>query len=141
MKRIGYHILAALACLTFAAAAYATPIPNSAVVHERVFNDCPITTLTVLNNYPANITIDDQNAVAPFCSGFANLHTWRFSTDGVNPIQFQNGDAFEYSAVVVLNGIGEGGMSLAPWWSPDPDGLFNVRTTDGEIAAAGFCAG
>jgi len=32
---------------------------------------------------------------------------------------------------------GEGGLSLAPWWSPDPDGLFNCRTTDGEIACFG----
>ena len=137
MKRIGYHTLAALACLTFAAAAYATPIPNSAVLHTRVFDDCPITTLTTTNLYPALVEIDDQNATPPFCAGFANLHTWRFSTDGVNAIQFQNGDAFEYSAIVTLNGAGEGGLSLAPWWSPDPDGLFNVRTTDGEIAVFG----
>jgi hypothetical protein len=33
--------------------------------------------------------------------------------------------------------VGEGGLSLAPWWSPDADGLFNVRTTDGEIACFG----
>jgi hypothetical protein len=137
MKRIGYHTLAALAGLTFAAAAFATPIPNSAVVHQRVWNDCPITVLNVTNNYPASIQIDDQNAVAPFCVGYANLNTWRFSTDGVNPIEFQNGDAFEYSCTLVLNGIGEGGLNLAPWWGPDADGLFNVRTTDGEIAVFG----
>jgi hypothetical protein len=137
MKRIGYHTLAALAGLTFAAAAFATPIPNSAVVHERVWNDCPITTLTTTNLYPASIQISDQNATAPFCVGFANLNTWRFSTDGVNPIEFQNGDAFEYSCTLVLNGIGEGGLNLAPWWGPDADGLFNVRTTDGEIACFG----
>jgi hypothetical protein len=138
MKRIGYHFLAALAlCTGLATVAFATPLPTSAVLHTRVFDDCPITTLTTNNSYPALIEIDDQNATAPFCSGFANLHTWRFSTDGVNAIQFQNGDAFEYSAIVTLNGAGEGGLSLAPWWSPDPDGLFNVRTTDGEIAVFG----
>jgi hypothetical protein len=138
MKRIGYHILAALAlCTGLATVAFATPLPNSAVIHERVFNDCPITTLTSTNNYPALIQIDDQNATPPFCSGFANLHTWRFSTDGTNALQFQNGDGFSYSCILVLNGTGEGGLSLAPWWSPDPDGLFNVRTTDGEIACFG----
>jgi hypothetical protein len=84
------------------------------------------------------IEINDQNQPPqPLCAGFANMHTWRFSADGVNPIQFQNGDAFQFSATLVLNGVGEGGLSLAPWFSPDADGLFNVRTTDGEIACFG----
>jgi len=136
MRRITTLALAA-ACLTLAATAFATPLPNSAVVHTRVFNDCPVSVLTVNNLFPGLISIDDQNVVAPFCAGFANLHTWRFSTNGVDPIQFLNGDTFEYSATLTLNGVGEGGLSLAPWWSPDPDGLFNVRTTDGEIACFG----
>lgn len=137
MRRITTPVMA-LAALTFAAAAFATPLPNSAVIHTRVFDDCPISILTTTNLFPALVQIDDQNqSPQPFCAGFANLHTWRFSTDGTNPIQFQNADQFEYSAVVTLNGAGEGGLSLAPWWSPDPDGLFNVRTTDGEVAVFG----
>ncbi|HXS82211.1 MAG TPA: hypothetical protein VN896_05775 [Methylomirabilota bacterium] len=136
MRRITTLALAA-ACLTLAATAFATPLPNSAVVHTRVFNDCPVSVLNVNNLFPGLIQIDDQNVVPPFCAGFANLHTWRFSTNGVDPIQFLNGDTFEYSATLTLNGVGEGGLSLAPWWSPDPDGLFNVRTTDGEIACFG----
>lgn len=127
----------AAACLTLVSSALATPLPNSAVLHLRVFNDCPTSVLTTSNLFPGTIQISDQNAVAPFCAGFANLHTWRFSTDGVNAIQFQNGDAFGYSCTLVLNGVGEGGLSLAPWWSPDADGLFNVKTTNGEIACFG----
>ena len=135
MKRYGYclFVLAAL----FAAPALATPVPNSAVLHLRVFNDCPISILNTVNAFPGSIVIDDQNPVAPFCAGFANLHTWRFSTDGVNAIQFLNGDAFQYSATVILNGVGEGGLNMSPWYSPDADGLFNVRTVDGEIACFG----
>lgn len=124
--------------LTVASSAFATPIPNSAVVHSRVFDDCPISILSITNNFPASININDQNGPpSPICAGFANLHTWRFSGDGVNAIQFLNGDAFEYSCDLVLNGIGEGGLNLSPWFSPDADGLFNVRTTDGEIACFG----
>ena len=131
MKRIGYSILfAAIAATT----ASATPIPNSVVLHERVFNDCPGSTLISTNAYPALIQFDDTNAG---CIGFANLHTWRFSTDGVNAIQFQNGDAFVWSATLVLSGVAEAGLSLSPWWSPDADGQFNARTTDGEIACFG----
>jgi hypothetical protein len=124
--------------LAFASAAFATPLPNSAVFHLRVFNDCPISTLSTTNAFPGLIQISDQNQPPqPLCVGFANLHTWRFSTDGVNAIPFQNGDTFEYSATLVLNGVGEGGLNLSPWFSPDADGLFNVRTTDGEIACFG----
>lgn len=124
--------------LALAAAASATPVPNSAVLHTRVFDDCPISILSTTNNFPFLVGISDQNQPPqPICSGFANLHTWRFSTDGVNAIQFQNGDPFTFECDVVLNGAGEGGLSLAPWWSPDADGLFNVRTTDGEIAVFG----
>jgi len=138
MKRIGYSILPVLAFAAFAAtSASATPVPNSAVLHLRVFNDCPISILNTVNAYPGSIVIDDQNPVPPFCAGFANLHTWRFSTDGVNALQFQNGDEFAFSSNFVLSGAGEGGLSLSPWWSPDADGLFNVRSTDGEIACFG----
>ena len=138
MRRITTPALAcAAACLAFAATALATPLPNSAVLHTRVFNDCPVSILNTTNTFPALIEIDDQNNVAPFCAGFANLHTWRFSTDGLNAIQFQNGDAFEYSSNMTLNGVGEGGLNMSPWFSPDADGLFNVRTTDGEIACFG----
>jgi len=129
--------MAAVAALALASTVGATPTPNSAVLHLRVFDDCPISVLNSSNLFPASITIDDQNATAPICAGFANLHTWRFSTDGVNAIQFVNGDAFQYSCTMVLNGAGEGGLNLSPWFSPDADGLFNVRTTDGEIACFG----
>ena len=75
-------------CLVLASAAFATPLPNSAVLHLRVFNDCPISILTTSNVFPGSIVIDDQNQPPqPLCAGFANLHTWRFSTDGVNAIR------------------------------------------------------
>jgi hypothetical protein len=139
MRRITTPALVcAAACLAFAATAFAAAVPNSAVLHLRVFNDCPISILNTTNAFPGLIEINDQNQPPqPLCAGFANLHTWRFSTDGANAEQFVNGDTFEYSATVVLNGVGEGGLNMSPWFSPDADGLFNVRTTDGEIACFG----
>ncbi len=139
MRRITTTALAlAAGCLALASAAIATPLPNSAVIITRVFDDCPISILSTNNAFPALVEIDDQNQPPqPICAGFANLHTWRFSTDGVNPIQFLNNDTFEFSCELALTGVGEGGLSLAPWWSPNPDGLFNVRTTDGEVACFG----
>ena len=132
------RLAVSIAVLGIASAAVATPLPNSAVFHTRVFDDCPISILTTTNAFPSLVEIKDQNQPPqPLCAGFANLHTWRFSADGVNALQFQNADPFTYECDLVLNGTGEGGLSLAPWWSPDPDGLFNVRTTDGEIACFG----
>ena len=42
-----------------AGAAFATPNPDGAIVMERVWNDCPASTLTVNNTYPMEIFIQD----------------------------------------------------------------------------------
>lgn len=137
MKRIGYTILSCCAVLAFAATAFAaTPNVNSAVVHERVFNDCPVSTVTSTNNYPALIEIADND---PFgCSGFTNFHTWRYSTDGATDAQFPNNSNWRICADFKMDGAteGEGGLQMGPWWSQCCDGLFNVKTT-GEVAVFG----
>jgi hypothetical protein len=73
------------------------------------------------------------------CSGFTNFHGWSLSDDGTNETGFPNNSAFSLECDMVLDGVtdGEGGLRFGPWWSPDTDGLFNCRTTDGEIACFG----
>jgi hypothetical protein len=121
----------------FASAAFATPSPTSAVINERVFNDCPISTLVSTNSYPAEIrfvdTWDDQ------CVGFANRHNWRFSEDGTTAAVFGNNNDFRYSAIVTItgNGTAEAGLEIAPWWAPNDGGRLQARIPDGEIAAFG----
>jgi len=125
-----------LALALLASGALAAPIPNSAKITTRIFNDCPGSTVTTTNTYPALVAIGDQNAG---CVGFANLHNWRFSADGgATAIDFANGDGFRFCANLVLDGTGQGesGLQIAPWWS-EVDGRLNVRTTDGEIACFG----
>src|SRR5438093_12863704 len=56
------------------------PKINGATVETRTFNDCSLSTLTVTNNYPASISITD--VMDPLCVGFANLHSFSFSSDG-----------------------------------------------------------
>jgi hypothetical protein len=135
MKRIG---LSSVACLTllFALTSHvfaATPNPTSAVVNQRVFNDCPSTTLNVVNNYPALLSIEDAGLA---CLGGANLTNWSFSTDGVSQAHFDNDADYRFSTDLVISGAGNGesGIRISPWWSPDVDGRFNVRVPDGEIA-------
>src|SRR5438132_3077894 len=138
MKRITLSSLAGLTLLTvLATQGFAqTPNPNSAVVKTRIFNDCPFSTVTVVNNYPSLISIEDTGLA---CSGFANLHNWSFSEDGTTAAQFPNNSDFRVAADLTISGTGKGeaGLRLSPWWSPDVDGRFNVRTTDGEIACFG----
>lgn len=138
MKRItlsslaGFTLLTVLATQGFAQ----TPNPNSAVVKTRIFNDCPLSTVTVVNNYPSLISIEDTQLA---CSGFANLHNWSFSTDGTTAAQFPNDSDFRMSADLQITGTGKGeaGLRLSPWFSQDVDGRFNIRTEDGEIACFG----
>ncbi len=145
MKRIGYSLacLTSLAILALTATvASAVPGVNSAIINERIFNDCPNSTLTTNNAYPASIFIGDApdaQCVIDNAGAFANLHNWRFSEDGANPALFMNSDLFRFSADLVIDGPGqcESGLQISPWWSPDVEGRLNVRTTDGEIAMFG----
>lgn len=139
MKRIGYHILAALALVAVTSVAQAqTPNPDGVFYTLRNWNDCPASTVTTGGSYPSSFFIDDS--VLP-CTGFANQHIWRFSEDaGATPAVFHNNSNFRFCADLVISGNdangGEAGINIAPWWSLS-DGRINVRVHDGEIAAFG----
>ena len=116
-----------------------TPNPNSAIIMPRVWNDCPASTLTLVNNYPALISMNDTDVE---CVGWTNLHVWAFSEDGVTPAVFENCSHYKFSAVFTGSlsgaGVGEGGLRLSPWWSLQADGRFMVRVGgNGEIACFG----
>jgi hypothetical protein len=140
MKRIGYSSLMCSAIMTIAlaGAAFATPSPGSANITTRIFNDCPLSTLTPTNAYPVSISIED--VMHPACVGFANLHTWSFSEDGgATPSLFVNHSNFRMCATVTMDGpgTGEAGLRFGPWWSPHTDGKFMINATTGEIACFG----
>ncbi len=122
--------------------ALASPSPTSAVVRTRVFNDYPDSVATFSNNYPSSLWIQDSHSPDAH-DNWANLHTWRFSEDGFNPVSFMNGDAFSFSAEmeITMSGqdiAGEAGIQISPWWSPENgDGRINVRPGDGEVACFG----
>jgi len=129
-------LVAVMALGLIVASALATPNVNSAVIHTRIFNDCPTSIVTTGNNYPASIFIQDEINCT---NGYANLHNWHFSEDGVNDAVFNNDASFHMAADLVISGTGEceSGLQVAPWWSQNVDGRFNVRSTDGEIACFG----
>ena len=137
MKRIGYSsVFALVMTVALVGSAFATPVPNSAALSLRVFNDCPLSTLTPTNSYPASIVIDD--VMHPACVGFANLHSWSFSEDGgATPSLFVNGSNFYMCADVTIDGPGqgEGGLRFGPWWSPLADGRFMINAEAGHVPA------
>ena len=142
MKRIRYSTVALAALLLVGLASVAsatTPTPNSAVLHLRVFNDGPGSTLTPVNAYSGSISISDQ--VLNAC-GCCNLHTWVFSEDGTNDASFNNNSTYSYDCEVTLtatndaNGA-EGGLMVSPWWAHNTDGKFMINTSTGEIACFG----
>ena len=132
-KRYLFCTTFALVAFAFASVAAATPAANSAVVALRLFNDCPTSNITVVDNDFASVVIDDANLD---CFGFANRHAWSFSTDNATPVDFNNADSFSFCATVMGSGSGDGelGLRLSPWWSPDIDGVFMLNTRSGEIA-------
>jgi len=135
MRNFAKLLIAVALVATVAGAALAAGVPNSAVVIPRVFNDDPFSILTVSNLYPTGICFKDV-IVPP--AGWANLHVWRFSQDGMTPMEFGNTDSFAFGASVRISDVGNGeaGIQITPWWS-EADGRFNIRTPDGEVAVFG----
>jgi hypothetical protein len=127
--------------LAFGSLALATPMIDSAVVNQRIFNDDPDSVLTVVNNYPTYISLLDEQLDGDGAGGeFANLHTFRLSSNsGISEAVFSNGDAFEFFAdvTVTTNNNAEAGLNVSPWWSQQVDGRLQIRASDGEVAAFG----
>ena len=131
--------VAVSAVLCTAVAAIAQPNINSARANPRIFNDFPASTLSVINNYPAQVRFSDSNLVG---TGFANRHNFRLSTDnGTTNAEFHNSHSFSVFADVTLGGTagtnGEGGLQISPWWDPNVDGVLFMNTSTGEVAAFG----
>src|SRR5436190_18472199 len=140
MKRINVLSLACSVSLLAVSggAAFARPVVNGAIVTTRTFNDCPISTVTTTNNFPASIEITD--VMDPLCVGFANLHSWSFSEDaGATAAAFNNNSNFRFGADVSISGAGEGegGLRISPWYGQFVDGRFMINVTSGEIACFG----
>jgi len=135
MRPVIKSLLGAAFIVALVGSALASPQVDGAVFNLRVFNDCPTSVLTMVNDYPTLISIHDE---VLDCAGWANLHNWQLAVGGAAAV-FNNGDAFTLSFDLRITGAGDGeaGLLIAPWWSQNVDGRFNVRSTDGEIACFG----
>lgn len=123
--------------LASAACAQVSGINSVKLFPRDLFNDAPNSTLTITNNYPDEIIIDDQHVTAP--SGFANRHIWKFSADdGATAYAFSNNDFFEVYMTITLSGQvtprREAGFILD---SIGGSGQFIVNTDAHEVVAFG----
>jgi hypothetical protein len=95
---------------------------NSAVVLTHVFNDAPSAIPTVINNYPASITLGETGVTSS--TGFADRDVWYFSNNGTAPYQFAANNYFTASFTITLSG-GLAGLDLeAGWLFSNPSGGF-----------------
>lgn len=133
--------IAVLAVAALAASAVATPVIDSAIIKTRLWDDFPDSALTFGNNYPDWLWIQDAGLVKDDQPpDWANRHNFRLSENGgISEAVFMNDDAFAFAADVTISGTlnAEGGLSLSPWWSQDFDGVFMIRTDDGEVSCWG----
>ena len=129
--------LTAIEAAMLSTAAFASPIIDSAVIHERIWNDADYSTFTSGNLYPDSIWMHDENLDD---YGWANRHNFRLSENGgIDDAVFMNDHPFAFSADVTITGTAnvEGGLNLSPWWSQQVDGVFMLNTESGEIACWG----
>jgi len=140
--RKSYKISAALVvalALVASVALAATPVPNSFLVHLKVWNDSPASIATnPVNNYPKEVRIDDVGLSG---CGFTNMHNWSLSADGgATWAMFENNSSYRMSCDIVLDGNAaavngaEAGIRISPWWDPELGGVFMINSASGEIA-------
>jgi hypothetical protein len=138
--RSSLKAIVAVGMLMAVATVLATPVPDSAVVTTRIWNDDSDSILATGNLYPGLIYISDTKLDGDGTGGeWANLHNYQLSANGgISPMTLMNGDGFAYFADVTMSGTGngEGGINLFPWWS-NTDGHFMLNTGSGEIACFG----
>ncbi|MBC7771085.1 MAG: hypothetical protein H7210_01190 [Pyrinomonadaceae bacterium] len=120
--------------LMLTAVASARPVPNGVVAVDRLFNDYPNSTLTVTNNYPAQVQWNETNFGN---GGFANRHARYFSADGgASAIDWNYADAFDLALTVDLDATPVGGREAGFHTDLFGLGIFGVLP-NGEIAAFG----
>lgn len=130
-----------LSLLALSAAVVTPALALQAIVTERNYNDFPNSTVTVVNEAPRRIVIEDSSLQG---GGWANQHYWQASEDGVNPIVKGIDDFFEFSFQITLDAshvLPRKETGLRTFAAPQGEGLFMLASnnwganpTPGEIA-------
>jgi len=123
-----------------AGAAYASPSTINGVKEQlRIYNDFTLSNLTVTNNYPASVRIQESNFVNDGVGGnWANKHALWFSDDGgVTGYDYNYPDSFYVAVTVQDSSTGIGGSEVGFNADLFGFGFFGGGLGGGEIAAFG----
>jgi hypothetical protein len=130
--------------LALGAATITPALALQALVTTRHWNGFPDSTVTVVNEAPRRLVIEDVNMQVQ--GGYwANQHFWQVSRDGVNPVILGIDDFFEFAFQVTLDStspvIPRKETGMRTFATPQGEGQFMVASnnwgavpTPGEIA-------
>lgn len=125
-------IISAMFVLAASGSAFATY--NGVRVNERIFNERPLSALTITNNYPTSIRFEENN-FGP--GGFANRHAAYLSEDGgATNADFDYGDPFDIT--VSVNHLLSTNVAVEAGIQSDLFGLgFFGQLPNGEVVSFG----
>lgn len=105
----------------------------------RIFNDFTTSTLTVTNNFPSSVRVEESNFTDDGVGGnFANKHAFWLSDDGgANGYDFNYVDGFDFSVTVTDSSSGLGASEVGMNTDLFGFGFFGGGLSGGEIAAFG----
>ncbi|MHB8636832.1 MAG: PEP-CTERM sorting domain-containing protein [Fimbriimonadaceae bacterium] len=128
--------------LVAASAAIASAQFSNDVIHTRVLNGAPGSTLTVTNNFPTSVEFSETNIENTTATPYANQHNWNLSPDGSTDTALGATESWSLSFTLDLSATGpttldkEAGFWLGNSGGAGQPGQFIVKS-DGEIAQFG----
>ena len=128
----GFGVLGGLVATPSRALGDVTDI-NDVIIDARNFNDYPDSLLTIEENFPSSILIDERQFGQ---GGFANRHRLFMTADGANQFFFDNQVAFDISIDIQLDVGTPAGKETGFYFDRFGEPRFIIKG-DGEVAAFG----
>ena len=113
---------------------------NGVKIYQHEYNDDPTAVSTVVNNYPALISFDEESVDNDGVPKFAVRNVWRFSDDrGGSNYQFSNDDFFDVSMTINLTATAISPRKEAGYLfdTAGGQGQFIVNTDGHEVVVFG----
>ncbi len=104
---------------------------DDVIIDARNFNDYPNSLLTIVEDFPSSILIDERDFGQ---GGFANRHRLFMTADGANQFHFDNQVAFDISIDIRLDAGTAPGKETGFYFDRFGEPRFIIKG-DGEVAA------
>jgi hypothetical protein len=131
-----------ITALVTASAALASAQFSNDVIHTRVLNGAPTSTITVTNTFPSTVGLAESGVVNSTANPYANQDNWNLSPDGTTDAAFSATASWSLTFDLDLTSTGptaldkEAGFWLNNSGGAGSPGQFIVKS-DGEVAQFG----